>query len=153
MYTLVLTFFFTQVIIHAVFTHSINQNNYYDYVPSESMYCRNCMTDHTQKNIHTIQTISDFTKCYYIVMISHVSSKPNCYWTQAVCNQSFFTLPEYPAGYCILLVSFFFFFLLLATLPRLIASTCPDRFPPNLVTRTPDSWHLCHLTRMGSKVT
>ena len=64
------------------------------------------------------------------------------------------TLPEYPAGYCILLVSFFFFFfffLLLATLPRLIASTCPDRFPPNLVTRTPDSWHLCHLTRMGVK--
>ena len=46
-----------------------------------------------------------------------------------------------------------FFLLLLATLPRLIASTCPDRFPPNLVTRTPDSWHLCHLTRMGSKVT
>ena len=63
------------------------------------------------------------------------------------------TLPEYPAGYCILLVSFFFFFLLLATLPRLIASTCPDRFPPNLVTRTPDPWHLCHMTRMGSKVT
>ena len=38
------------------------------------------------KNIHTI---SDFTKCCYIVMISHVSSKPNWYWAHAVCNQSF----------------------------------------------------------------
>ena len=57
------------------------------------------------------------------------------------------------AGSCFLLVSSFFFLLLLATLLRLIASTCLDRFQPNLVTRTPDPWHLCHMTIVGSKVT
>ena len=46
-----------------------------------------------------------------------------------------------------------FFLLLLATLLRLIASTCLDRFQLNLVTRTPDPWHLCHMTTVGSKVT
>ena len=65
----------------------------------------------------------------------------------------FFTLPETPAGYCILLVSSFFLsFFLLATLLRLIASTCFDRFQPDLVIRTPDTWHLCHMTTVGLKV-
>ena len=66
----------------------------------------------------------------------------------------------YPAGVSgrVLYLTRFFLLLLLlllllATLPRLIASTCPNRFPPNFVTRTPDPWHLCHMTRMGSKVT
>ena len=49
--------------------------------------------------------------------------------------------------------SFFLSFFLLATLPRLISLTCLDRFQPNLVTRTPDPWHLCHLITVGSKVT
>ena len=48
------------------------------------------------------------------------------------------------------LVSSFF---LLATLLGLIAPTCLDWFQPNLVIRTPDPWHLCHMTRVGSKVT
>ena len=82
-------------------------------------------------------------------------------------SSSFFTLSEYPTGSCILLVSSFFLssffflsfffllssFFLLATLQRLIASTCFDWFQPDLVIRTPDPWHLCHLTRVGSKVT
>ena len=70
-----------------VSTHSINQNNYYNYVSPKSINCRNSMTDHVQKNFHTI---SDFKKCCCIVKISHVSSRPNWYWTHAVCNQSFF---------------------------------------------------------------
>ena len=59
-----------------------------------------------------------------------------------------------PAGYAVCdgNVSSSFFFLL-ATLLRLIAPTCLDRFQLNLVTRTPDPWHLCHMTRVGSKVT
>ena len=44
-------------------------------------------------------------------------------------------------------------FFLLATLLRLIASTCFDRFQPDLVIRTLDTWHLCHMTTVGSKVT
>ena len=42
-------------------------------------------------------------------------------------------------------------FFLLATLPRLISSSCLDRFQLNLVTRTPDPWHLCHMIRVGSR--
>ena len=61
----------------------------------------------------------------------------------------------YPAGVSgrVLYLTRFFLLLLLATLPRLITSICPDRFQPNLVTRTPDPWHSCHMTRIGSKVT
>ena len=68
-------------------------------------------------------------------------------------DSSLVTLSEYPTGSCILLVSFFLSFFLLATLPRLISLTCLDRFQPNLVTRTPDPWHLCHMIRVGSNVT
>ena len=72
-----------------VSTHSINQNNYY--VSSKSIY--HCLVETVwlampKKNIHTI---SDFTKCCYIVMISHVSSRPNWYWTHAVCDHFFFS--------------------------------------------------------------
>ena len=81
----------------------------------------------------------------------------------------FVTLPEAPAGSCILLVSslpcrrsrrvlyltrFFFLLLLLllATLLRLISQSCLDRFQPDLVTRTPDPAPIFHTTSLGSKV-
>ena len=84
-----------------VSTHSINQNNSYNYVSSKSINCRNSMTaDHAQKNFHTI---SDFTKCCCIAMISHVSSRSNWYWTHAVCNQSCVVV-------VVVVVVFFFFF-------------------------------------------
>ena len=47
------------------------------------------MNNQAQKNLHTV---SDFTKCCCIVMISHVSGRPNWYSTQAVCNQRVFFL-------------------------------------------------------------
>ena len=85
-HTCIAIFFY--VSYNSVSTHSINQNNYYNYVSLKSMNCRNCMTDYAQKNFHTI---SDFTKCCCIVMISHVSSRPNWYWTHAVCNEKVFS--------------------------------------------------------------
>ena len=72
----------------------------------------------------------------------HVSSSLSCRRSRRILFSSRF--------FFFLLSSFF---LLLATLLRLIASTCLDRFQLNLVTRTPDPWHLCHMTRVGSKVT
>ena len=78
-----------------VFTHSINQN-----IILQNMFHQNPYTVETlwltfleaQKNFHTI---SDFTKCCCIIMISHVSSRssrPNWYSTHAVCNKRIFFL-------------------------------------------------------------
>ena len=47
------------------------------------------MTNQAQKNFHTF---SDFTKSCCIVMISHVSSRPNWYSTHAVWNKRIFFL-------------------------------------------------------------
>ena len=71
------------------------------------------------------------------------------------------------AGSCFLLVSssytvavcdcvfllYDFFLLLLSTLQSLISPTWLDRFWPDLVTSTGWPSHLCHMTRLGSKVT
>ena len=46
-----------------------------------------------------------------------------------------------------------FFLLLLSTLQSLISPTWLDRFWPDLVTSTGWPSHLCHMTRLGSKVT
>ena len=62
------------------------------------------LTMHAQKNIHTI---SDFTKCCYIAMISHVSSRPNWYWTHAVCNLCLFVCLFFV--FCLFFVLFFVF--------------------------------------------
>ena len=75
---------FFHISYNSVTTHIINQNIHY--VSLESIYplpWRNCMTNHAQRYSHTI---SGFTKCCWSVMIIHVSSRPNWYWTHAVCN-------------------------------------------------------------------
>ena len=54
---------------------------------------------------------------------------------------------------CVLLLYHFLFFFLLSTFLWLISRTWLDRFWPNLVTRTGWPSHLCHVTRLGSKVT
>ena len=84
--------------------------------------------------------------------------KLNIFTQSQSATVSFICTISYPVGASdrvLYLTRFFFlsFFFLLATLQRLIASTCFDRFQPDLVIRTPDPWHLCHMTRVGSKVT
>ena len=49
---------FFHISYNPVPTHSINQSNYYNYVSSKSIRCRNSMTDHAQKNFHIIFLIS-----------------------------------------------------------------------------------------------
>ena len=71
-----------------VSTHSINQNNYYNYVSSKSINCRNSMTDYAQKNIHTISKISqNVAVLSWLVMlvVGLIDIEHN-----AVCNQRFF---------------------------------------------------------------
>ena len=54
---------------------------------------------------------------------------------------------------CVFLLYDFFLLLLLSTLQSLISPTWLDWFWPDLVTSTGWPSHLCHMTRLGSKVT
>ena len=71
------------------------------------------MTNQAQKNFHTV---SDFAECCCIVMISHVSGRPNWYSKHAVCNQRFFFVCLFFVFclfcfvlFCFLFWGFFFF--------------------------------------------
>ena len=87
--------------------------------------------------------VKKLSPCDFLLKIVALSSKSN-----------FFFYPAGSTGRVLYLTRFFFLsFFLLATLLRLKALTCFDRFQPDLVIRTPDTWHLCHKTTVGSKVT
>ena len=88
------------------------------------------------------------TKYFHVILTfaSHLRDKQGN-WGQSGVDVS------KPAGYAVCDGNMSSFFFLLATLLRLIASTCFDRFQPDLVIRTPDTWHLCHMTTVGSKIT
>ena len=62
----------------------------------------------------------------------------------------FYTLYTVAVGDCVLYLYDFF---LLSTFQSLISQTWLDRYWPDLVTSTGWPSHLCHMTRLGSKVT
>ena len=66
----------------------------------------------------------------------------------------FFCTISYTVAVCdCVFLLYDFFLLLLSTLQSLISPTWLDRFWPDLVTSTGWPFHLCDMTRLGSKVT
>ena len=81
---------FFHISYNPVSTHITNQIIHYvstKFIGLYTLPCRNCMTDHAQRNNDTISCFTKF--CLSVMINSHISSTTNWYWTQTVYNYFF----------------------------------------------------------------